>query len=215
MSEMRIGEQSFTIACIRDISDRKAYTEALEHRRCTTSSPGFPTASSSAIASTRRSRRPTEPASRAALLVIDLDELQATSTTSLGHEIGDVLLQAVAERLRGVPARLRHGGSPRRGRVRHPPRSATTDWPGGHDRLEDPRGARGPVRDRRRTRSTCRRASASRLFPRARRTTSTTCCAEPTSRCTTPSNRAAGYAVFAAEQEDQHGAPAGAARRSP
>jgi PAS domain S-box-containing protein len=32
ISQMQVGERSFTIACIRDISGRKAYTEALEHR---------------------------------------------------------------------------------------------------------------------------------------------------------------------------------------
>ena len=42
MSQMQIGERTFTIGCIRDISGRKAYTEALEHRTLHDDLTGLP-----------------------------------------------------------------------------------------------------------------------------------------------------------------------------
>ena len=42
MSQMQIGERTFTIGCIRDISGRKAYTEALERRTLHDELTGLP-----------------------------------------------------------------------------------------------------------------------------------------------------------------------------
>ena len=42
MSQMQIGERTVTIGCIRDISGRKAYTEALEHRTLHDDLTGLP-----------------------------------------------------------------------------------------------------------------------------------------------------------------------------
>ena len=41
-SQMQIGERTFTIACIRDISERKAYTEALGHQALHDALTGLP-----------------------------------------------------------------------------------------------------------------------------------------------------------------------------
>ena len=101
VSEMRIGERSFTIACIRDISGRKAYTEALEHRTLHDELTGLPNRVlfgdrlDQAIAAADRAGEPR------GILVVALDKLGDINDVR-GHETGDGVLQAVAERLRGV-----------------------------------------------------------------------------------------------------------------
>ena len=42
ISQMQIGQRTFTVACIRDVSGRKAYTEALEHRAVHDDLTGLP-----------------------------------------------------------------------------------------------------------------------------------------------------------------------------
>lgn len=101
MSQMQIGERTFTIGCIRDISGRKAYTEALKHRTLHDDLTGLPNRTlfgdrvDQAIASADRAD------SSCAVLVVDLDTFAAVNET-LGREVGDALLRAVAERLRGA-----------------------------------------------------------------------------------------------------------------
>jgi diguanylate cyclase (GGDEF)-like protein/PAS domain S-box-containing protein len=98
MSQMQIGERTFTIGSIRDITSRKAYTEALEHRALHDDLTGlanrtlFGDRLGWAIESADESR---------GVLVIDLDRFREVNDT-LGHETGDAVLQAVAERLRGA-----------------------------------------------------------------------------------------------------------------
>jgi diguanylate cyclase (GGDEF)-like protein/PAS domain S-box-containing protein len=99
MSQMQIGERTFTIGCIRDISGRKAYTEALEHRTLHDDLTGLP---NRALFSDRMDRaiadadRAEEPRG---VLLIDLDEFR-TINESLGRDNGDQLLKTVADRLR-------------------------------------------------------------------------------------------------------------------
>jgi diguanylate cyclase (GGDEF)-like protein/PAS domain S-box-containing protein len=101
MSQMQIGERTFTIGCIRDISDRKAYTEALEHRSLHDELTGLPNRTlfsdrvDRAIAAAYRADE-----SRA-VLVVDLNGFRAINET-VGRETGDALLRAVAERLRAT-----------------------------------------------------------------------------------------------------------------
>jgi diguanylate cyclase (GGDEF)-like protein/PAS domain S-box-containing protein len=98
MSLMEIGEETFTIGCVRDIAGRKAYTEALEHRALHDELTGlanrtlFGDRVDRAIASADRADE-----SRGVLLV-DLDEFQKVNE-QLGRDNGDALLQAVAQRL--------------------------------------------------------------------------------------------------------------------
>jgi len=101
MSQMRVGEQTFTIACVRDISGRKAYTEALEQRILHDKLTGLPNRvlfgdrMDQAIAAADRAGEPR------GVLVVALDKLGEINET-LGHHTGDGVLRAVAERLRDV-----------------------------------------------------------------------------------------------------------------
>jgi diguanylate cyclase (GGDEF)-like protein/PAS domain S-box-containing protein len=101
MSQMQIGDRTFTIGCIRDISGRKAYTEALEHRTLHDELTGLPNRAlfgdrmERAIADADRANEPR------GVLLIDLDEFRAINE-QLGRENGDVVLQTVAERLRNA-----------------------------------------------------------------------------------------------------------------
>ncbi len=101
MSQMRIGDRTVAIGCIRDISGRKAYTEALEHRALHDDLTGLPNRTlfgdrmDRAIASADRAGEPR------GVLLVDLDEFREVNET-LGRETGDALLKAVAERLCGA-----------------------------------------------------------------------------------------------------------------
>ena len=101
MSQMQIGERTFTIGCIRDISGRKAYTEALEHRTLHDELTGLPNRAlfgdrmDLAIASASGSSEPR------GVLLVDLDEFREVNET-LGRDKADAVLTAVAERLRGT-----------------------------------------------------------------------------------------------------------------
>jgi diguanylate cyclase (GGDEF)-like protein/PAS domain S-box-containing protein len=98
ISQMQIGERTFMIGCIRDITGRKAYTEALEHQTLHDELTGLPNRAlfadrvDRAIAAAYRGDEPR------GVLVIDLDEFR-TVNDNVGRENGDRLLQEVAERL--------------------------------------------------------------------------------------------------------------------
>jgi diguanylate cyclase (GGDEF)-like protein/PAS domain S-box-containing protein len=99
MSQMQIGDRTFTIGCIRDISGRKAYTDALEARSLHDELTGLPNRAlfgdrmDRAIAHAERAEEPR------GVLVIDLDKFRSIND-ELGRENGDILLRTVAERLR-------------------------------------------------------------------------------------------------------------------
>jgi diguanylate cyclase (GGDEF)-like protein/PAS domain S-box-containing protein len=101
MSRMEIGARTFTIGWIRDISGRKAYTEALEQRALHDELTGLPNRTlfsdrlDRAIASADRAGQ------TRGVLVLDLDGFREFNAT-LGHEHGNALLRAVAERLLGT-----------------------------------------------------------------------------------------------------------------
>jgi diguanylate cyclase (GGDEF)-like protein/PAS domain S-box-containing protein len=101
MSQMQIGERMVTIGCIRDISGRKAYTEALEHRVLHDDLTELP----NRTLFVDRMDRSVAFADRAdesrSVLVIDLDEFREVNE-KLGREQGDAVLRAVAARLRGA-----------------------------------------------------------------------------------------------------------------
>ena len=99
MREMSTDNGSWHIAFIRDITDRKAHQDALEHQALHDALTGLPNR-------TYLSRRLGETISRAsrrgehfALMILDLDRFKEINDT-LGHHIGDLVLQQIAERLK-------------------------------------------------------------------------------------------------------------------
>jgi diguanylate cyclase (GGDEF)-like protein/PAS domain S-box-containing protein len=101
ISQMQIGERTFTIACMRDISGRKAYMDALEHQSKHDDLTGLPNRIlfadrvDAAIAFAARADEPR------GLLLVDLDRFGEVNA-SRGRDTADALLQAVARRLRGA-----------------------------------------------------------------------------------------------------------------
>jgi diguanylate cyclase (GGDEF)-like protein/PAS domain S-box-containing protein len=96
--EIRRSDRTVTLAFVRDISERKAYTEGLEHRALHDGLTGLANSTLfgehvlQALASARRNDE-----SRA-VLVMDLDGFKQVNDT-LGHDQGDVLLNLVGQRL--------------------------------------------------------------------------------------------------------------------
>jgi diguanylate cyclase (GGDEF)-like protein/PAS domain S-box-containing protein len=96
--EMKLGERSSTLVFVRDISERKAYTEGLEHQALHDALTGlanrtlFGELVHQALASAKRTNEPR------AVLVVDLNGFKHINDT-LGHDHGDMLLKQVGERL--------------------------------------------------------------------------------------------------------------------
>jgi diguanylate cyclase (GGDEF)-like protein/PAS domain S-box-containing protein len=101
ISQMQIGEQTFTIACIRDISGRKAYTDALEQRMLHDDLTGLPNRTLFADRMDRAIAFADRAGEACAVLLVDLDEFGEINE-ALGRDKGDALLQAIAGRLRGA-----------------------------------------------------------------------------------------------------------------
>jgi diguanylate cyclase (GGDEF)-like protein/PAS domain S-box-containing protein len=101
VSQMQVGQETCTIACVRDISGRKAYTEALEQRMLHDDLTGLP----NRTLFIDRLDREIAVADRAdesrAVLMVDLDKFGQLNE-ALGRQKGDVLLQAVGRRMRGA-----------------------------------------------------------------------------------------------------------------
>jgi diguanylate cyclase (GGDEF)-like protein/PAS domain S-box-containing protein len=99
--QMKHGDQTLTLAAVRDISERKANTEALEHLALHDGLTGlanrtlFGDLLSRTLATAKRTNEP------CAVLVMDLDGFKLVNDT-LGHDRGDTLLKQVGERLIGV-----------------------------------------------------------------------------------------------------------------
>ncbi len=97
-AEMRHGDRSFTLVCVRDISERTANTNALERRALYDDLTGLASRTlfrdhvSRALASARRADEPR------AVLMMDLDGFKDLNDV-LGHDHGDSLLRQVGERL--------------------------------------------------------------------------------------------------------------------
>jgi diguanylate cyclase (GGDEF)-like protein/PAS domain S-box-containing protein len=111
--EVTHGPHSFTLAAVRDISERKAHTDALEHLALHDPLTGlanralFGDLLARALALARRNGE------QRAVLVMDLDGFKLVNDT-LGHERGDKLLKQLSERLlamlRDADAVARLGG---------------------------------------------------------------------------------------------------------
>jgi diguanylate cyclase (GGDEF)-like protein/PAS domain S-box-containing protein len=96
--ELNLGERSLTVASVRDISERMAYTEILQHQALHDGLTGlanrtlFGELVLKALASAKRADEPR------AVLVMDLDGFKRVNDTR-GHAQGDALLKQVGDRL--------------------------------------------------------------------------------------------------------------------
>jgi diguanylate cyclase (GGDEF)-like protein/PAS domain S-box-containing protein len=95
------ADRSVTLAFVRDISERKAYIETLEHQALHDPLTGLANRTLfgehvlQALAAAKRTGRPR------AVLVMDLDGFKQVNDT-LGHAYGDMLLRQLANRLVGA-----------------------------------------------------------------------------------------------------------------
>jgi diguanylate cyclase (GGDEF)-like protein/PAS domain S-box-containing protein len=101
ISQMQIGARVFTIVCIRDISGRKAYTDALEHRSLHDDLTGLPNRTLFADRVDRAVAFADRAEESVSVLTVDLDEFGEINKAR-GRDKADALLQAVAGRLRGA-----------------------------------------------------------------------------------------------------------------
>jgi diguanylate cyclase (GGDEF)-like protein/PAS domain S-box-containing protein len=96
--ELAHGDRSLTLASVRDISERRAYTESLQHQALHDGLTGlanrtlFGELVLKALASAKRADEPR------AVLVMDLDGFKQVNDT-FGHAQGDDLLKQVGDRL--------------------------------------------------------------------------------------------------------------------
>jgi len=96
-----LGPQRLVVGSLRDVSERKAETEALQYRALHDSLTGLPNRTflrerlEETIRAGEREMKP------CAVLLMDLDGFKSVND-SLGHGAGDRLLQQVSQRMRGV-----------------------------------------------------------------------------------------------------------------
>ena len=101
INQVRLGNGRLYIGLLRDITERKAVTEALEYQALHDSLTGLPNRTflmdrlEQAVLAAQRERQPK------ALLVLDLNGFKEVND-SLGHHQGDRVLQEIARRLRRV-----------------------------------------------------------------------------------------------------------------
>ena len=101
VNSMKLGSRHLFIATLRDISERKAHTDALEYQALHDALTGLPNRSlfgdrlRQALLAARRNQR------MLGVLLLDLDRFKDIND-ALGHDRGDSLLQEVTSRLRGV-----------------------------------------------------------------------------------------------------------------
>jgi diguanylate cyclase (GGDEF)-like protein/PAS domain S-box-containing protein len=101
VSSMQVGSRHLFIATMRDISERKAHTDALEYQALHDALTGLPNRSlfgdrlRQALLSARRNQN------MFGVLLLDLDRFKDIND-ALGHDRGDTLLQEVTARLRSV-----------------------------------------------------------------------------------------------------------------
>jgi diguanylate cyclase (GGDEF)-like protein/PAS domain S-box-containing protein len=101
VSSMQVGSRHLFIATLRDISERKAQTDALEYQALHDALTGLPNRSlfgdrlRQALLAARRNQK------MFGVLLLDLDRFKDIND-ALGHDRGDSLLQEVTARLRGV-----------------------------------------------------------------------------------------------------------------
>ena len=105
VSDVELETGTIHIGCLRDISERQSYTEALQHQALHDNLTGLPNRVLFGDRVTHAIRAALRTGDSLALLVMDLDDFKQVNDT-LGHQHGDALLKLVTERLVGC---LREG----------------------------------------------------------------------------------------------------------
>jgi diguanylate cyclase (GGDEF)-like protein/PAS domain S-box-containing protein len=100
LSDVELETGTIHIGCLRDISERQSYTEALQHQALHDNLTGLPNRVLFGDRVTHAIRAALRTGESLALLVMDLDEFKQVNDT-LGHQHGDALLKLVSERLVG------------------------------------------------------------------------------------------------------------------
>lgn len=98
MRELVNDGGAWQIAYVRDITDRKARHDALEHQALHDALTGLPNRKLLYDRMHDCSRRARRTGDRFALLVVDLNRFKEINDT-LGHHVGDLVLQQIARRL--------------------------------------------------------------------------------------------------------------------
>lgn len=98
VSEMRIAGQRHYIGILRDITERKLQTAALEHQALHDGLTGLPNRILLSDRLSQAIRRASRESSHLALMLLDLDRFKEINDT-LGHHVGDQVLQHTARRL--------------------------------------------------------------------------------------------------------------------
>ncbi len=113
MREMTTDDGRWQIAFVRDITDRKTHQDALEHQALHDALTGLPNRTYLSRRLGETIRRASRTGEQFALLILDLDRFKEINDT-LGHHIGDLVLQHIAKRLvtplRGSDMIARLGG---------------------------------------------------------------------------------------------------------
>ncbi|HXA27372.1 MAG TPA: EAL domain-containing protein [Candidatus Angelobacter sp.] len=99
--EMRLRGRRLFIATLRDTSELKARTMALQHQAMHDNLTGLPNRTLLGDRLTQAINHATRAGQPAALLLMDMDGFKEVNDT-LGHHSGDALLRQVAERLRST-----------------------------------------------------------------------------------------------------------------
>jgi diguanylate cyclase (GGDEF)-like protein/PAS domain S-box-containing protein len=95
------GERNFTLASVRDISERKLHRDALEHLALHDGLTGLANRTMFGDHVARSIALAKRDGETRGLLVLDLDDFKRIND-SLGHDLGDEMLKQVAARLVGV-----------------------------------------------------------------------------------------------------------------
>lgn len=101
LSEMLVGQQRFFICIVRDITTRKARTAALHYQAMHDALTDLPNRTLLMDRLQQALRAGEREKKQVSVLLLDLDRFKEVNDT-LGHHIGDKLLQQIAMRLRMV-----------------------------------------------------------------------------------------------------------------
>ncbi len=100
LSEVQLGTRTIHIGCLRDISERQTYTEALQYMAMHDDLTDLPNRTLFGDRVNHAIRAGVRAGEPLALMLLDLDEFKQVNDT-LGPPDGDALLKQVAERLTG------------------------------------------------------------------------------------------------------------------